>query len=77
MVTFPTKNIDGLLKAKPESYLASRNLILKSAVEGSSDTRTMPVRKVMAVDHLQSVAKHNSIRPIMFRFNCTQHNGGG
>ena len=44
-------------------------LILKKAVEGLSDTGTMPVKKVMAVDHLQSVAKHNFISPIMFGSN--------
>lgn len=67
------KNIDDLLKANPESYLASRNLILKSAVEGLSDTRTMPVKKVMAIDHLQSVAKHNFISPIMFGSNLVMY----
>ena len=54
-------------------------LILKSAVEGLrfSDTRTMPVRKVMAVDPLQSVAKHNFISPIMFGSNVVMHSIAG
>ena len=33
----------------------------------------MPVKKVMAVDPLQSVAKHNFISPIMFGSNLVMH----
>ena len=48
-------------------------LILKSAVEGLSDTGAMSVKKVMAVDRLQSVAKHNFISPIMFGSNLVMY----
>ena len=49
------------------------HVILKRAVEGLSDTGTMPVKKMMAVDHLQSVAKHNFISPIMFGSNLVMY----
>ena len=46
------KNIGDLLSVTPEKWLSSGNLVLNSAVNGLSDSRTKPVKKVMALDHM-------------------------
>ena len=67
------KNIGDLLKVSPEMLLASSNLVLNSAVNGMSDTKTQAVKKVMAVDHMLSLVKQNFISPIMFGANLVMY----
>ena len=55
------RNISNLLKANPESWLTPRNPVLKSAVNALSDSKTKPIKKVKAVDHMHNLAKPNFI----------------
>ena len=59
-----------VLRARAPSAINSEKC---SRIEGLSDTGTMPVKKEMAVDHLQSVAKHNFISPIIFGSNLVMY----
>lgn len=67
------RNISDLLKGNPESWLLSRNLVLKSAVNALSDSRTKAIKKVMAVNHMHNLAKPNFISPIMFGANLVMY----
>lgn len=67
------RNISELLKASPESWLTSQNLVLKSVVNALSDSRTKPIKKVMAVDQMHNLAKPNFISPIMFGANLVMY----
>lgn len=51
------RNISDLLKGNPESWLLSRNLVLKSAVNALSDSRTKAIKKVMAVNHMHNLGE--------------------
>ena len=39
---------------------------MKSAVSGFGDDRIKPVKKIVEVDHMQSLVRRNFISPIMF-----------
>ena len=67
------RNISDLLKGNPESWLLSRNLVLKSAVNALSDSRTNAITKVIAVDHMHNLAKPNFISPILFGANLVMY----
>lgn len=67
------RNISELLKASPESWLTSQNPVLKSVVNALSDSRTKPIKKVMAVDQMHNLAKPNFISPIMFGANLVMY----
>ena len=67
------RNISDLLKGNPESWLLSRNLVLKSAVNALSDSRTNAIKKVIAVDHIHNLAKPNFISPILFGANLVMY----
>lgn len=67
------KSICDLLTVTPESWLTSQNVVLKSVVDGLSDSGTKPVKKVMAVDQMYSLVKPNFISPIMFGANLVMY----
>ena len=67
------KSISDLLTVTPESWLTSQNVVLKSVVNGLSDSGTKPVKKVMAVDQMYSLVKPNFISPIMFGANLVMY----
>ena len=72
-----------LLSVTPEKWLSSGNLVLNSAVNGLSDSRTKPVKKVRALDHTYKyLVKPSFISPFMLGSNlvcdvshCTKQNG--
>ena len=67
------KSICDFLTVTPESWLTSQNVVLKSVVNGLSDSGTKPVKKVMAVDQMYSLVKPNFISPIMFGANLVMY----
>ena len=67
------RNISDSLKGNPESWLLSRNLVLKSAVNALSDSTTSAIKKVIAVDHMYNLAKPNFISPILFGANLVMY----
>lgn len=67
------KNIGDLLSITPEYWLSSRNLVLNSAVNGLSDSKTKPLKKVMALDHMYSLVKPSFISPFKFGSNLVMY----
>ena len=67
------KKIGDLLSITPENWLSSRNIVLNSTVNGLSDDKTKPVKKVMALDHMYSLVKSSFISPFMFGSNLVMY----
>ena len=67
------KSICDFLTVTPESWLTSQNVVLKSVVNGLSDSGTKPVKKVMAVDQMYNLVKPNFISPIRFGANLVMY----
>ena len=59
-------NIGDLLSVTPGKWLSSGNLVLNSAVNGLNDSRTKPVKKVMALDRMHNLLKPSFISPFIF-----------
>ena len=73
-----------MLKEHLESWVTSRNPVLKGTVNALSDSRKKPIKKVMAVDHMQNLAKANEFHNSHYDRSksgdvpdcCSQQNGG-